>query len=254
MGISEEELLNPESISETLRCPVCFEVFDDPVFCGGRPCQHVFCRECVEKAVRATASPGHGSGDGGRSYFCSDDEAEEQIGHCPSCRASIRLDELQPHQVMRSLLDELLVRCRWSCGWTGRRDSRAAHESPGTSQCPLIRLEAARAELANLSGAGGKLKDRDSRILQLEARIAEQDNQMVDLGRQLLAREVRIAELEGRLEEQERSIMQKDMELSLLRRGRAGLPSFESPSVSPQHQSDEALQAEEAAGGGDLWL
>ena len=122
MGISEGEFLNPESISDTLKCPatwnafsvgkgmpnsniqklvrhfwlilvvptgyfepcgtcrwngfrwlitlhegswvrpfiqvakVCFEVFDDPVFCGGRPCQHVFCRACVEQCLVAESS------------------------------------------------------------------------------------------------------------------------------------------------------------------------------------------------------
>ncbi len=35
---------------------VCFEVFDDPVFCGGRPCQHVFCRACVEQCLVAESS------------------------------------------------------------------------------------------------------------------------------------------------------------------------------------------------------
>ena len=35
---------------------VCFEVFEDPVFCGGRPCQHVFCRTCVEQSLVAESS------------------------------------------------------------------------------------------------------------------------------------------------------------------------------------------------------
>ena len=80
MGIREVEFVNPESISETLKCPaprlaasmrhmdkaqpavetyfheVCFEVFEDPVFCGGRPCQHVFCRTCVEQSMVAESS------------------------------------------------------------------------------------------------------------------------------------------------------------------------------------------------------
>ncbi|CAJ1409345.1 unnamed protein product [Effrenium voratum] len=198
----EAELLNPDAISDTLKCPVCFEVFADPVFCGGRPCQHVFCRCCVEQCLVAESDP---------------DDRSERSGHCPTCRAEICVRDLHPHQALRSLLDELPVRCRRGCGWTGRRDALRAHESPGPSQCVFLRLEAAQAKIAYLSEAGHHLENRDARIAQLEVRVAEQDQQVVDFGRQLLAREVRIAELERHLEKQERELTQKDVELALLR-------------------------------------
>ncbi|CAE8603392.1 unnamed protein product [Polarella glacialis] len=254
MGFREDDLLDPNGVSDTLRCPVCFEVFDDPVFCGGRPCQHVFCRGCVERAIFQTAHQ-HVvmSGDG------SEEEADDRIGQCPSCRAPMRLHSLQPHQVMRSLLDELPVRCRLACGWTGRRDARANHESSGPTQCPLLRLEAACEELALLSDAGGLLRDKDARIVMLEARVAEQDRQVVDVGRQLLAREVKVAELEARLLEQDRKLTQKDIELALLRRGRLA-PAFSdsregSDSDLPKASflgDDDASEASKA--GADLWL
>jgi len=146
----------------------------------------------------------------------------------------MHLEDLHPHQALRSLLDELPCSCRHGCGWTGRRDALAAHEAPGSTQCIVMRLEAAQAEVAFLNEAGSHLRDRDRRIAELEARVAQQDQQVVDFGRQLLAREVRIQELERSLEEQERNLTQKDVELALLR-ARSGRP-------------------EEERAGADLWL
>ncbi|CAK9097728.1 RING finger protein nhl-1 [Durusdinium trenchii] len=103
----------------------------------------------------------------------------------------MHLADLHPHQALRSLLDELPVSCPRGCGWTGRRDALKAHQAPGPGQCIRMRLEAAQAEIAFLSEAGHHLRDRDQRIAQLEARVAEQDQQVVDFGRQLLAKEVR---------------------------------------------------------------
>eukprot|EP00933_Yihiella_yeosuensis_P024580 TRINITY_DN19069_c0_g1_i1.p1 TRINITY_DN19069_c0_g1~~TRINITY_DN19069_c0_g1_i1.p1 ORF type:complete len:255 (-),score=40.23 TRINITY_DN19069_c0_g1_i1:142-906(-) len=254
MGIKEDEFLDPNAISDTYRCPVCFEVFEEPVFCGGRPCQHVFCRECVTRALEATTCQTANVRHSTDSDEGSDEEVQLKIGQCPSCRAPMRVEDLQPHQVMRSLLDELTVRCRRACGWTGRRDALAAHESPGPQQCPVLKLESARAELALLSGAGGELRERDKRIRVLEQRVEEQDQHMVDLGRQLLAREVYIAELESRLQEKDRNLTQREMELQLLRRGRLVPAPSGSPSLSPQPSQAQLQTDEGASGGQDLWL
>lgn len=236
MGIGEDDFVNPSTISDTLKCPVCFDVFEDPVFCGGHPCQHVFCRTCVEQAILAPAASGSAEGSSSRRGVSGHDgigsEDEEMAfqeslgeGHCPTCRAVIRVHLLQPHQAIRSMLDELPVKCRRACGWTGRRDALPAHESEGPAQCVFLRLEAAGAEIAFLSEAGQHLRDRDARIAELEARVAEQDYQVVDVGRQLLAREVRIQELEARVEEKERQLAQKDMELALVRRSGLAMPA-----------------------------
>eukprot|EP00439_Symbiodinium_sp_Y106_P056261 s5157_g7.t2 len=199
------EFVNPESISETLKCPVCFEVFEDPVFCGGRPCQHVFCRTCVEQSMVAESSHSQSAQ--------APEETMGRTGHCPTCRARIGvedggqvkyLQEKPCKKALNSLLDELPVRCRRGCGWTGRRDALPSHESPGPNQCVLLRLDAAQ--------AGGHLRDRDVRIAQLEARVAEQDRQVVDYGRQLVAKEIRIQELEGLLSQREQDLTQTPSE------------------------------------------
>jgi len=172
--LAEEDLVSPATVSETLRCPLCFEIFEDPVFWGGHPCQHAFCRECVEKAL-------------------------EQSAHCPSCRAEVQKEDLRSHLLVRSLLDEMLVRCSRSCGWTGRRDARPAH----AAECPVSLLEDAKAELAGFADVRRQLDERDARIAELEARVERQDQQVVDVSRQLVAREVHIQELEARLARQD---------------------------------------------------
>mmetsp|Transcript_43598 Transcript_43598/g.79428 ORF Transcript_43598/g.79428 Transcript_43598/m.79428 type:complete len:215 (-) Transcript_43598:94-738(-) len=167
MGLREDELTNRSAVSDTLQCPVCMDFFEDPVFCGGRPCQHVFCRLCVEQAL----------------------EKSEQ---CPTCRAPMSPSDLQPHLVVRSLLDEVMVRCEHSCGWTGRRDARPAH----AAVCPVVRLQAAEARLRLYADVDKELADRDSKIRELEAALKQKDEEIVRMGKELLRRQVCITKLE----------------------------------------------------------
>merc|ERR1719336_769592 len=64
--------------------------------------------------------------------------------------------------------------------------------------CPLRRLETAAEELATYADVARQLEERDERIAELEARLADKDNQVVGVSRQLVARELRIQELEAR--------------------------------------------------------
>merc|ERR1712039_862522 len=99
------------------------------------------------------------------------------------------------------------VRCRRACGWTGRRDALAAH----AEECPIARLESARAELAQFDDVSRQIKDRDARIAELESMLAEKDHSVIDVSRQLLARDVQIQSLEA-------LVRRKDEELALLRK------------------------------------
>ncbi|CAK9067296.1 unnamed protein product [Durusdinium trenchii] len=101
MGVEDHELVHPDAISPTLRCPICTDVFEEPVSCSA--CQQVFCKTCIEH-VLLTCKPA-----------------------CPTCRAPLT-KSLQPNFLVRSLLNELHVRCvHPGCYWTGRLDERAAH-------------------------------------------------------------------------------------------------------------------------------
>merc|ERR1719183_937979 len=103
------------------------------------------------------------------------------------------MEELRPHQALRSLLDELPVRCKQGCGWSGRRDKRPGHEA----FCPVTKLMRLKADLAERdariaelkrsnkaqrkaleahdSGRDQRLADGDARIACLEARTRAQD-------------------------------------------------------------------------------
>lgn len=71
---------------------------------------------------------------------------------------------LEPIPVIQNLLDELHVRCRWGCGWTGRQDAMNAH----MENCPVQELAATREKLSDKS-------------LELEALRAEKNRVIEDL-------------------------------------------------------------------------
>merc|ERR1712107_206542 len=76
--------------------------------------------------------------------ICTDDIFEEPVfsasGVCQNtfCRYCIekRLPYMAP-ECLQSFLDEVLVKCEHSRGWTGRRDARPGHRTV----CPVLRLE-----------------------------------------------------------------------------------------------------------------
>mmetsp|Transcript_6139 Transcript_6139/g.11265 ORF Transcript_6139/g.11265 Transcript_6139/m.11265 type:complete len:236 (-) Transcript_6139:37-744(-) len=104
MGLDDNELVHPASVSPILRCPICTDVLSQPVACG--TCQQVFCKHCIEKAL-----------------------AISEAHQCPTCRAPFG-KRLQPSLVVSSLLNELHVRCMYpGCYWTGRHDDRPAHHA-----------------------------------------------------------------------------------------------------------------------------
>mmetsp|Transcript_6651 Transcript_6651/g.24848 ORF Transcript_6651/g.24848 Transcript_6651/m.24848 type:complete len:374 (-) Transcript_6651:339-1460(-) len=118
MGLDDEELVDPTAVPAALRCSICTEVFEDPVDTGGTPCLHVFCRPCIEPALRFRAA-------------------------CPMCRKPMQRQRLQPSQVVGSILDEVQVRCMSRCGWTGRRDAQSRH----VAACPTRLLQETRQQL-----------------------------------------------------------------------------------------------------------
>lgn len=131
MGINDIELVDPDTVSQTLRCPICFDVFQDPVFFIGEPCQHVFCRDCLAKSHA------------------------RQPDRCPTCRAQVDMTLIGSHRLMCSFLDELPVKCTAEgCFWTGRLDSRAAHRSA----CAALELIAAKNALKAQSDQQEQLK------------------------------------------------------------------------------------------------
>mmetsp|Transcript_115791 Transcript_115791/g.327525 ORF Transcript_115791/g.327525 Transcript_115791/m.327525 type:complete len:261 (-) Transcript_115791:32-814(-) len=216
MGLRDEELFDPAMVSTALRCPVCAMVFDDPVYCGGQPCEHVFCRGCLAHAV-VNLEDFHPSSPS--SVVSLSDERACACTQCPVCQVWVREEQLRPHLVLRSLLDELQVHCARSCGWVGRRDARASH----ALSCPVAQLEAARALVAErdrvilaletersqraerleAQAHDQRVLERDARISELEGSIVRRDRQLIGLGRQLLEREVRIRNLQEQVKEQD---------------------------------------------------
>lgn len=166
-----------------------------------------------------------------------------------------------PHQVLRSLLDELRVHCRRSCGWVGRRDALPGH----VVHCPVARLERARAELeergahiaaleaeaaahseavaAQEAGRDAALRERDTRIAALEARARAQAGSLADFAGQLEAREIRFAELEERFARQDADLL----EACRLMSARDAPASERAPASGPSRIPTPSRQAMSAA-------
>ncbi|CAE7297456.1 RAG1 [Symbiodinium natans] len=111
MGLGDERIVNPEAVSKSLRCVICTDVFIDPVSANGPGhCQHVFCRSCIEQALRRRRA-------------------------CPSCNAPMYAVQLVRNIVVQSLLDEIRIKCSLpDCTWTGPQDQLQAHEDA----CPVL--------------------------------------------------------------------------------------------------------------------
>lgn len=237
MGIPDSDFVDAAAISDVLKCPVCFEVFDDPVFGStDDQCQHAFCRHCIEQSL-------------------------EQSEQCPTCRAEVHLDDLRSHWVLRNLLDELPYRCQRRCGWTGRRDAHAAHREV----CPVLRAERMEAAMAKrehelaarearVTAFEREIRAQTQRIADLEAQTQRLDRDLINVGGQLLDREVRISDLEalarereGQLREACELLAMRDAEVAQLTNLVESLTDAAEPPANRQARTPTVLTAEEVA-------
>jgi len=81
---------NTAGVPKDLRCPICLGLIQDPVI---TKCGHTYCRACIAQEIARS----------------------EQ---CAVCRSTLRLHQLAPNLLARSLVDEQEVHCRWGCTWT----------------------------------------------------------------------------------------------------------------------------------------
>ncbi|CAF0977089.1 unnamed protein product [Rotaria sp. Silwood1] len=108
---SNYEYMDKMSINKDLKCDYCNNPFVEPV---STPCNHIFCRVCIENKIKNTD------------------------GTCakPKCKnKSITLENLTPvtKHIILNMLDRLLVKCT-SCGMANIE--RSAFEKHYTKTCP----------------------------------------------------------------------------------------------------------------------
>ena len=53
--VSASEPTRVDRILDALKCPICLDLFDDPLFLSG--CAHTFCRKCITKHLRGSKLP-----------------------------------------------------------------------------------------------------------------------------------------------------------------------------------------------------
>ena len=231
MGFKVVDLADPSAASDALWCSVCKDILDDPVY-WGQPCQHIFCRACVE-AIPSTLDEHCDSSKIGATLDAIQDSVPDvviddvsaqaaPVAHvlaaCPVCGEALGGETLRSHQLLQSLVSELQVLCVRRCGWVGRRDALASH----SQACPEVQMDAVRTQLAERESDIVALEveqqtyallleeraldpqalDREARIAEIESGVADRDDKLIGLGKQFMEKEVRLKELEEALLEQ----------------------------------------------------
>ncbi len=110
MNCIPKEIFEPQDFLENLTCFLGKGIIRDPV---ALPCQHVFCRKCIEHALSISSQ-------------------------CPMCSEPATVASIKPQLAVAELINLALVKCP-QCSWTGDYQSYCFHEqkcSPATVACP----------------------------------------------------------------------------------------------------------------------
>ena len=68
-----------DRLAVELRCPLCFDTFDDPY---SLPCQHSFCHTCIVSSFRVT-----------------------KLMQCPLCKAPAWMRQLAPNHTLAGIVE-----------------------------------------------------------------------------------------------------------------------------------------------------
>jgi len=126
--MSEDPEVFVYPLPDELKCPVCFDIFKDPVIT--RECAHSFCRICFCKSLDNKPS-------------------------CPTCRAPAYVENVHPNRLVAGIIEQLPIHCKYglknngsewilttgptACPTIIKRSTRREHErvcSFSTSPCP----------------------------------------------------------------------------------------------------------------------
>ena len=133
----EDEVLTLDAVTEACHCPICCDFFSDP---AGTPCDHWFCRRCIEACL-----PFHN-------------------WQCPMCREPVPKNSLRGDRFIRSLVEERSVHCRNSnlgCSWTGPRREKKRHDKV----CLVNRLAQVQQQVEELQDVNMQLEARNANLL-----------------------------------------------------------------------------------------
>ena len=99
MYCTPKEIFEPQEFLENLTCSIGKGILRDPV---ALPCQHVFCRKCIENSLSNNSK-------------------------CPICLEPATLSSIKPQLEVADLLNQAPVKCP-QCGWTGAYQTYCIHE------------------------------------------------------------------------------------------------------------------------------
>mmetsp|Transcript_59932 Transcript_59932/g.111067 ORF Transcript_59932/g.111067 Transcript_59932/m.111067 type:complete len:259 (-) Transcript_59932:170-946(-) len=213
MGVEREDFVESQGISlDALRCAICTDVFDDPVFCASQPCQHTFCRSCIEKALTRRR-------------------------RCPLCSCHIEPHWLRPHLAVRNFLDDMQVQCPDRCGWVGKLESRNAHKQ----KCQARALDAREAFLDSKAQA---LQEKEQALKDRESLIKHTEQALCSKERALREKEVMLCHQEQSLRGKEQHVL--DLAQPLDKEPRARLIEVLALALAEQHCKEPKASSEDS--------
>lgn len=114
MDCYPREIFISKPYLDNLTCTIGLGIFNNPV---ALPCQHVFCKYCIEQWHAKT-------------------------GTCPKCREKFDKESMRPQWVIKRIIENSPVRCtNENCKWTGPQGALCAHVLSDCSEtvvkCPM---------------------------------------------------------------------------------------------------------------------
>lgn len=86
MSHAEEPEVFVYPVPDELKCPVCFDLFKDPIIT--RECAHSFCRVCYLKSL-------------------------EMKSNCPTCRTPAYAESIHPNRIVAGIIEQLPIHCKY---------------------------------------------------------------------------------------------------------------------------------------------
>lgn len=142
MGLSDDIFVHQDDTLSDLRCPICHDIFEDPVM---GPCQCTFCRSCIAEALSRNAL-------------------------CPMDRRELQMRDLVSHRFVRGRVDTLEVFCSHKsvgCFWRGRLDALAGHEETCAAKAAQEAQEQVKKQNGKLRELRKEVTTRDSEVQRL---------------------------------------------------------------------------------------
>lgn len=192
MGLSDDIFVREDDTLNDLRCPICHEIFEDPVM---GPCQCTFCRSCIATALARNAV-------------------------CPMDRRELQMQDLVSHRFVRSRVDTLEVFCShksMGCFWRGRLETLAGHEETCAAKAAQEAQDEVKRQNRKLQELRTEVTTRDAEVQRLTAAVETQTEESRALAGRITDLHCTVRKLQDKIATQRSDLKVRDAEMQHLK-------------------------------------